>query len=513
MADSTSKTSKNGQANPNDYEGFLTRFGSLRVGKDGVLKGQPATQNPEKDVIDEEQTKRRSDQMLAAQEIHEGFSRNPVSDHGNIWGYQNSNNLGNMNSGLGIFTGSVNFNDKHIDSSYLSENLGGSRSSSGQRGTNFFYGSSSTSNPANQYNRIPIWHDQIRGIENPGLFSPNEYFKLNNYNQRSFCRLSNQNGSNFYSNAGMQIGSKDLQRENIQGTGITDTVLLDSIFHLMTHERRHVLFEELIDSCTVNELHSIVSKLCSNIKLFIDAAFCRIGSNSIQKLIKKLKKTPYANTMTKILSSRYYLIMTHEFARHVILQCLNLLDRKSNEILYEYAIYYFQDLARHEVGCRSLNECINSIAGNQRDTLLNRIADVSDFLANDPYGNYVVQHVLELRNNVITKKILCYLQGQFIQLSKTKGGSHVVEKCIETSKFGSSWVVKEIIDCPKTTVRLAQHHFGNFVIQKALLRTKIEKQMHLHEPLVTILEQGSDDLEQTKCGKFVLALLKELQEA
>ncbi|KAL2495477.1 Uncharacterized protein Fot_39234 [Forsythia ovata] len=281
MAGSTSKTFKNGHANPNDFKGFLTRFGSLRVGEDGVLKGQPATQNPVKDVIDDEQTKRRSDQLLAAQETPQGFSRNSVSNHGNIWGYHNSNNLGNVNSGLGIFTGSVNFNDKHIDSAYLSENLAGS--SSRQRGTNFFYGSSTT-NPANLYNRIPIWNDQIRGIENPGLFSLNEYQSgmtkleaLNNYNQRSFCRLWNQNGNNFYSNDGIRIGSKDLQRGNIQGPGITDTVLLDSIFHLMTHERRHVLFEELLDSCTIDELHSIVSKLCSNIELFIDAAFCRIG--------------------------------------------------------------------------------------------------------------------------------------------------------------------------------------------------------------------------------------------
>ncbi|XP_022866691.1 putative pumilio homolog 21 [Olea europaea var. sylvestris] len=154
----------------------------------------------------------------------------------------------------------------------------------------------------------------------------------------------------------------------------------------MKHETGHVLFDELLDSCVGDEFHLVVLKLWSNIELFIETAFCRIGSNSIQKLIKNLKRTSYTYMMTRILSSKFYQIMTHDFARHVILQCLNLLDRKSNEILYECAIHYFLDLARHEVGCRSLNECINSIAGNQRDMLLNCIAHVSDFLSNDPYG-------------------------------------------------------------------------------------------------------------------------------
>ncbi|CAI9783978.1 unnamed protein product [Fraxinus pennsylvanica] len=455
MAGSTSENFKN------EFEAFVAHFGSLMMGEDGVLKSQsgtndhsgsfsycaPATQNPERDAIDNEQNDKRRDQLLAPQETHEttqGFSRNSVSNQGDVWVYHNSDNL-------------------RKNSVY-------------------------------------------------GLFSPNENFCSNNHIQTSSSGLWNQNGqcsgtnfecvyprSNFNSNAGIRIG---LQGENIEGIPFAD--LLDSIFLLMKHETGHVLFDELIDSCIGDELHLVVLKLWSNIDLFIEAAFCRIGSNSIQKLIKKLKRTPYTYTMTRILSSRFYQIMTHDFARHVILQCLNLLDRKSNEIFYECAIHDFLALARHEVGCRSLNECINSIAGNQRDTLLNRIAAMSDFLSNDPYGNYVVQHVLELRNDLITKKILGCLQGQFIQLSKTKGGSHVVEKCIESSAFGCSFVVTKLLDSSNNIVRLSQHQFGNFVIQKALLRTKIEGQMHLHETLVMILEKHAQKLKLTKSGNHVI---------
>lgn len=121
-----------------------------------------------------------------------------------------------------------------------------------------------------------------------GLFSPNQNFSSNNHIQTSSSGLWNQNGqcsgSNFESaypgrnlnyNAGIQIGSNVLQGENIRKTLFAD--ILDSIFCLMKHETGHVLFDELLDSCVGDEFHLVVLKLWSNIELFIETAFCRIG--------------------------------------------------------------------------------------------------------------------------------------------------------------------------------------------------------------------------------------------
>ncbi|CAA3009497.1 pumilio homolog 12-like [Olea europaea subsp. europaea] len=195
----------------------------------------------------------------------------------------------------------------------------------------------------------------------------------------------------------------------------------------MTDEHEHVVFGKLIEESNDRRLHSFIVKASLNSKLFINAGFCKHGANSIQRLIKKVKKTSEAFMVTRILSTGFYELMTHHIARHVIQQCLNLIGNQPNEILYELAIYYFQELATHEVGCISLNECINSISGSQRTTLLDHIANVAAYLSNDPYGNYVVQHVLALRNASVTDKILHCLEGQFIHLAWIKGGSHIVE--------------------------------------------------------------------------------------
>lgn len=66
-----------------------------------------------------------------------------------------------------------------------------------------------------------------------------------------------------------------------------------------------------------------------------------------------------------------------------------------------------------------------------------------------------MQHVLALRNASVTDKILHCLEGQFIHLARIKGGSHVVEKCIEFSERGMLCVIKEILDCQNAPSHLA----------------------------------------------------------
>ncbi|KAL0427611.1 UNVERIFIED_CONTAM: putative pumilio21 [Sesamum latifolium] len=199
---------------------------------------------------------------------------------------------------------------------------------------------------------------------------------------------------------------------------------------------------------------------------FLHAAFDQQGASSIVKLIRKVKKSsPHATAMTRVLSTRFIDIMTYSMARDVILQCLLLFSTQLNKVLYEKAILHFQDLAIHKVGCRSLNDCISLTDEDQR---------ISNFLSYDPYGNYVVQNVLGLKDGDITNKITDCLQNQFVRMAVRKEGSLVVEKCMEASNNGIIRVVAEIVNHSRAAFRLAQNQFGNYVVQAALKKTKVD---------------------------------------
>ncbi|KAL0310229.1 UNVERIFIED_CONTAM: putative pumilio21 [Sesamum calycinum] len=265
----------------------------------------------------------------------------------------------------------------------------------------------------------------------------------------------------------------------------------------------------LVDACEGQQLDLLVVRVLSQGEYFLRAAFDQQGASSIVKLIRKVKKSsPHAMAMTRVLSTRFMDIMTHPTARDVILQCLLLFPAQPNEVLYEKAILHFQDLAIHEVGCKSLNDCIALIDGDQRVRLLNQIADVSDFLSYDPYGNYVVQNVLGLKDGDITSKITDCLENEFIRLAVRKEGSLVVEKCMEASNNGIIRVAAEIVNRLGAAFRLARNQFWKLCDSSSTKETKERGFSSFYDAIVRRLEPRRRALRRTAGGKNVLSIME-----
>ncbi|KAL0381417.1 UNVERIFIED_CONTAM: putative pumilio19 [Sesamum angustifolium] len=230
--------------------------------------------------------------------------------------------------------------------------------------------------------------------------------------------------------------------------------------------------QNLMDDSVQEE--SLVSLLEDSGKYFLSAAFAKQGAISMIKLIRKVKmSSPHATAMTRVLSTRFMDIMTHPMARDVILQYLILFPRQPNETKWDVDHY-----------------CIALIGGDQRVRLLNQIADVSDFLSYYPYGNYVVQNLLGLKNEDVTKKITSRLQNEIMGLVKRRGGCLMVEKCMEASDDEIIIVAMEILDSGRAALRLAGNQFGNYVIEAVLKKTKERGFNSLYNAIVRRLEVG-----------------------
>ncbi|KAG8385849.1 hypothetical protein BUALT_Bualt03G0088000 [Buddleja alternifolia] len=536
------------EQNPDDYEeGIVLSFESFGLGEEDEINlrrrrhERPTANNKgssssgsagasysdfslytllEEDAVDDINSKKNIKiQCLTSQETSVHTTKSISDDQCyNLWSGQSIWNAGEAsssnvhNNGAESSIGSMDYiADKYFDPISAQQSYGAG-SSSGQSGINSFYNYSSTSNSENQfisskpllYNYDPSFRPmridtldnyQFNEIENNGFYSGHEYDTADSPQIILNCLQKALEGGDYE------------QIDRVLNT------LQSQIFSLMTDEKMHFVFRKFVDACEGERLNSVVGELFGWSEPFIIAACCRQGVTSITKLLKKLKKTDHAFTVTEIVSTRFLEMMTHYRARDVILQCLNLFGTGPNMILYEKAVIYFPELAIHQVGCRSLIECIDTITGVHRSILLNHIAYIADYLSNDPYGNYVVQHVLGLKNIDVTCKILQRLQGQFVELAKKKNGSHVVEKCIQSSEAGTIYVVQEILGSPKAAFQLAQHQFGNYVIKRALVNTKEQGFTPLHTSLIKALEPYWNALNGSLGGKSVINCLRNLTEA
>ncbi|GFS38335.1 hypothetical protein Acr_00g0056860 [Actinidia rufa] len=177
----------------------------------------------------------------------------------------------------------------------------------------------------------------------------------------------------------------------------------------------------------------------------------------------------------------------------------------TNMVLFEAAIEHCIPLAMDLVGCLSIADCINSVRiPEQKIRLLQCILDKSVLLSFDTSGTFVVQHILELGNELFSDTICRHLRGKYVKLAQLQCGSFVVEKCFKASKLGLHYFVEEIRHNEGILKKLAHDKFGNYVIQTALEISKEDPTLgRIYEFLVSNLRPYLSQLEKAKTGRNV----------
>ncbi len=80
-----------------------------------------------------------------------------------------------------------------------------------------------------------------------------------------------------------------------------------------------------------------------------------------------------------------------------------------------------------------MQRCLEKGLTSQKFALADVIISRIHYLIEDPYGNYLVQNVLKLKNQKRNDQILNFIAGDFVRLSQLKFSSNVIEKCLETA--------------------------------------------------------------------------------
>lgn len=125
------------------------------------------------------------------------------------------------------------------------------------------------------------------------------------------------------------------------------------------------------------------------------------------------------------------------------------------------------EIAKTKIGCNFLTQCIEAATPAQLDLIAAPLVEKALVLAQDQFGNYVIQHLLDHKDDVTTP-ILEAFRGSMTPLCLQKFSSNVIEKCLHKcspSQFRS--IVEEFLIGDNLT-SLIVDSFGNFVVQTAL---------------------------------------------
>lgn len=224
--------------------------------------------------------------------------------------------------------------------------------------------------------------------------------------------------------------------------------LLQSIMRLQHADKNRVIFQELTaDARTV----------------MLDANGCHVVRSLIEVLDDEHVKMLVASMPTELVIE---VATTSQYTRR-ILQAL--FERPSTAVLepiVDSLAMASLTVAGTQQGCIALMRVIERCTDAQKDKLLDILCPKLGDLAFDPFGNYVVQSVLE---HCKVPRVAEAFRDKLQFLARNKFASNVMEKLFRFSgPAARTEMVRELMSNEEELTSLAADGFGNFVIQAVI---------------------------------------------
>ncbi|KAK6131693.1 hypothetical protein DH2020_034560 [Rehmannia glutinosa] len=239
-------------------------------------------------------------------------------------------------------------------------------------------------------------------------------------------------------------------------------------------------------------------------------SFQMYGCRVIQKALDVIDLEQKAR-LVRELDGHIMRCVRDQNGNHVIQKCIESIPTEKIHFIISSFRGQVATLSMHPYGCRVIQRFLEHCNDDvHTQFIVDEILDSVCSLAQDQYGNYVTQHVLERGKPHERSQIIEKLAGSIVQLSQHKFASNVVEKCLEYSDSTARGVlIKEIIgddDKNDNLLIMMKDQYANYVIQKIL-----EKCSNDHrELLLGQIRNHLTALKKYTYGKHIAARFEQL---
>ena len=228
------------------------------------------------------------------------------------------------------------------------------------------------------------------------------------------------------------------------------------------------------------------------------------GTRALQKMIEFISTSEQIQTIINALDHRVVELIQDLNGNHVIQKCLNRLSADDAQVLFTHyrrlasitnlAQFIFNAVGTHCVtvgthrhGCCVLQRCIDHAEKAQKAKLIGQITDHAFHLVQDPFGNYVLQYIVDLQEPYFTNPLCYTFQGQIPQLSKQKFSSNVVEKCLRGADPAvTRGLIEEMLNVTELE-KMLRDSYANYVVQTAMDYADAETKARLIDAIRPIL--------------------------
>jgi len=303
-----------------------------------------------------------------------------------------------------------------------------------------------------------------------------------------------------------QVGCRLLQRlleTDEPGRLIILNEVFSSLNTLVIDPFGHHLVLRLLDFVKYEDRKRILNQLNEDL---VAVSLNVHGTRVVQKLLECMENTDEFELVEKAFEVFVITLAKDVYGMHVVLRCLHRIPAPSNDSNGPDNTFIFREITRnivsvatHKHGCCVVQWCIDYANVEQRAALVNVIVENALELAQDAFGNYVLQQIMDTAQEDTLRHLIKRLKGSMSKLAVQKFSSIVVEKCVEMAPKNLRPVIYDEIINEQKISRLLQDPYANYVIQKILTITRQEE---FHE-VVAKIQPHLNNLGNTPFGKRI----------
>ncbi|GJN15708.1 hypothetical protein PR202_gb02645 [Eleusine coracana subsp. coracana] len=265
--------------------------------------------------------------------------------------------------------------------------------------------------------------------------------------------------------------------------------------------------QQKLENCTAEEKASVFEEVLPHASSLMTDVF---GNYVIQKALEVMELDQKID-LVRELDGHVMRCVRDQNGNHVIQKCIECVPTEHIGFVISAFQGQVASLSMHPYGCRVIQRVLEHCGGDsQGQCIIDEILQSACILAQDQYGNYVTQHVLERGKPHERTQIISTLAGQVVTMSQNKFASNVIEKCFQHGDIAErDLLIRQIVEQTEgndNLLLMMKDQFANYVVQK-ILETCTESQREL---LLSRVKGHLQALRKYTYGKHIVSRVEQL---
>jgi hypothetical protein len=264
---------------------------------------------------------------------------------------------------------------------------------------------------------------------------------------------------------GCRFLQRKLEEQNAQDIQIIFDEVKDHFTELMVDPFGNYLCQRLLEYANTEQRTVLVEKA---VPAMTQIALNQHGTRALQRMIEYISTAEETQLIISALKYDVVQLIQDLNGNHVIQKCLNHLSPHDAQFIFDAVGHHCVVVGTHRHGCCVLQRCVDHASGGQKGALIDHIIANAFSLVQDPFGNYVVQYILDLSEPGFTEPLCRSFKNNVSYLSKQKFSSNVIEKCIRCASPETKRLLISEINSQTELEKLLRDSFANYVVQTAM---------------------------------------------